>query len=645
MAVTASRKLTFSPIDSRRWFSNLLPPGQLGVYVLIIGLAGSALFLYALSILPLDHPLILVALCIIIFAVEWAPIKLTGTPLQGHNLSAGAAVAFAALLILGPAGAISIRIGSALAYWFRQKRPLYKRLFTTATLVLSSGIAGVVYILAGGTFPIIPGTTSLVAACLAASVYFFANTSLISGAVSLESNRPFRSVYGNWGWLFLEILTALVIGLGMALAYNSGYGSTGFLVVGVFLVLPWYSAYFYVQKTTEITAQSARMKQLNAELNVVNDSLSKHLKGLQAIQRIGIAINSARSLPEILHQILDSVVGLIGANGSSIFLESQGQEFELAEHIGLSSDYAKAPEFTLDGSAKRALRENRRIVMDKSNYQPAMLSSAAAREGILSAACLPLVVSGDMVGALDVSFTSEHVFTENELEFLVALAEQAAVAIHNARLIEHLHENYLSTIRALAAAVEAKDPYTRGHSEVVRKLAIAIGRRLELSAREIEVLNVAALFHDIGKVGIPESILSKPERLNEGEWALIRQHPIVGQHILSQVPALADVHPVVRHHHERYDGAGYPDGICAEEDTLAAIISVADTYEAITSERPYRQAQSHQAAIVEIKRVSGSQLVPRIVDSFISVVESENWEQMKGYHFEPGLLCATSRSN
>jgi hypothetical protein len=185
------------------WLRNLLPPGILGKYILVNGLVGIAMLAYAVVNAPLSLLYTLVALFIMGFCTEWAPVKLTWTPLQGSNLSMSAGVAFAALLILGPAGAILVNSGSALAYCLKEKRPFYKRLMTTAALATSSGVSGMVYILAGGQVPLVLVGQSLIAAGLAAWTFFLFNSSLISGAVSLASGRPFRSVLSNWQWLFL----------------------------------------------------------------------------------------------------------------------------------------------------------------------------------------------------------------------------------------------------------------------------------------------------------------------------------------------------------------------------------------------------------------------------------------------------------
>ena len=195
---------------------------------------------------------------------------------------------------------------------------------------------------------------------------------------------------------------------------------------------------------------------------------------------------------------------------------------------------------------------------------------------------------------------------------------------HSFQLYIDMRENYLNTVEALVQALEAKDTYTSGHSARVGKLAIAIGEAIKMSEDKIESLKYAAVLHDVGKIGVSEVILNKEEKLLDAEWEAIRSHPVIGQTIIKGIKFLFDIGEVVRHHHERYDGKGYPDGIKGEEIPLESrIIAVADTYDAITSDRSYRKGSTHEEALVELKRVAGSQLDPALVDVFCQVVTHE----------------------
>ena len=198
------------------------------------------------------------------------------------------------------------------------------------------------------------------------------------------------------------------------------------------------------------------------------------------------------------------------------------------------------------------------------------------------------------------------------------------VSRHAFQLYIDMKENYLNTVEALVQALEAKDTYTSGHSARVGKLAVIMAEEIKMSEDRIESLKYAAVLHDVGKIGVSETILNKEGKLLDSEWEAIRSHPVIGQTIIKSIKFLFDIGEVVRHHHERYDGKGYPDGIKGIEIPLESrIIAVADTYDAITSDRSYRKGSTHDEAITELKRVSGSQLDPELVEIFCKVVTTE----------------------
>jgi putative nucleotidyltransferase with HDIG domain len=183
-----------------------------------------------------------------------------------------------------------------------------------------------------------------------------------------------------------------------------------------------------------------------------------------------------------------------------------------------------------------------------------------------------------------------------------------------------LEATLLETIETLNAAVEARDPYTAGHSQRVRRVSLAIGRELRLSARQLGALGTAALFHDIGKIGMPDSILTKPERLDPAEQRIMREHAARGAEIVSRITSLKDCVPAIRHHHERWDGLGYPDRLSGKEIPIeAAIIAIADAWDAMTTDRPYAAALDLDEAMLQIHAGKGNQFNPAVVDAFASV--------------------------
>ncbi len=229
------------------------------------------------------------------------------------------------------------------------------------------------------------------------------------------------------------------------------------------------------------------------------------------------------------------------------------------------------------------------------------------------------------------------VYHQDEFDFLAALSSDVAMAIQNAQLIEDLRKEveknktlFINTTLSLASAIEAKDRYTRGHTERVTKFALAIADELNskgiihLPKKFLNDLYIASLLHDIGKIGVPEQILSKETRLTDEEFIQIKKHPERGAEILKTLPEFEESLKGVKYHHERYDGKGYPEGLKGEEIPLiAAIVAVADTYDAMTSDRTYRKALSREAAIAEIDKNVGIQFNPVIAQAFLEVLKRE----------------------
>jgi putative nucleotidyltransferase with HDIG domain len=204
------------------------------------------------------------------------------------------------------------------------------------------------------------------------------------------------------------------------------------------------------------------------------------------------------------------------------------------------------------------------------------------------------------------------------------LGNQVGVALSNARLIEELDSLNWGALTALARSIDAKSTWTSGHSERVTDLALRIGWVMGLNQRELDVLHRGGLLHDIGKIGIPAEVLDKMGRLDADETAIMRRHIRIGARILEPIAAYADVIPIVLQHHERFDGNGYPDGLAGEAISLGArIYAVADAYDALTSDRPYRRGLERQPAIEIIKEGAGRQFDPKVVQGFLNLMAQE----------------------
>jgi len=193
--------------------------------------------------------------------------------------------------------------------------------------------------------------------------------------------------------------------------------------------------------------------------------------------------------------------------------------------------------------------------------------------------------------------------------------------MENVALYEGLYENMLSTLKSMAKILDARDPHTSQHSTRVTNFSLAIADVLELPQDEKDVLYIAASLHDIGKVGIPDSILLKPDKLTDEEFTTIKRHPDIGADILKQLPPMARETEIIRFHHEHYDGKGYPLGIGGREiPLLSRIITLADSYDAMTSDRPYRKGLAINKAIEEIRRCTGTQFDPELATLFINKI-------------------------
>lgn len=189
---------------------------------------------------------------------------------------------------------------------------------------------------------------------------------------------------------------------------------------------------------------------------------------------------------------------------------------------------------------------------------------------------------------------------------------------------EKLEQAYMESIQTLRYTVEAKDPYTRGHSDRVSEYSVLLGQKLGLSQEDLKTLRIGGLFHDIGKIGVPDSILLKESKLTDDEYSQIKNHPTIGAHILSSATIFQDIIPIVKHHHEKYDGNGYPSKLKGDEiPYFARIAAVADTFDAMTSKRTYRDALSIDVVKEEIEKCSGTQFDPAIAQAFLEILEND----------------------
>lgn len=250
-------------------------------------------------------------------------------------------------------------------------------------------------------------------------------------------------------------------------------------------------------------------------------------------------------------------------------------------------------------------------------------------------ACLVLRTNDHRIGVLQLArATGQPAFGVDDRQLLTVFAAQVASALENGRLYQALKNQNVQIIRALAAAIDARDPYTRGHSEQVARYAVRMATALGMSSDEVEQVRYAALLHDVGKIGIRDAVLLKPGPLDDAEYRVMKEHPLIGAEILGGIRSLHELIPSITQHHERIDGRGYPHGIPGNEiDLVARILAVADSFDAMTSQRAYRSGLSVEHAIGELMRGRGNQWDAQLVDMFVAVLREEGDE----------LTCAIDR--
>ena len=235
---------------------------------------------------------------------------------------------------------------------------------------------------------------------------------------------------------------------------------------------------------------------------------------------------------------------------------------------------------------------------------------------------IPICSQKKKVGVMlfDIPKDENKIFTDNDLVFMDSYAPQCAISLENAFLYTEIREVYFSTIQVLSSALDAKDSYTEGHSQRVTEYSLAVAEEMKLPKNKVEMIQIAAILHDIGKIGIRDFILCKPGKLTNEEFDIIKNHPTLGAEIVSHIAFLADKATIIKHHHERFDGRGYPDGLKEQEIPIGSrIIAVCDSFDAMTSKRSYRDNMPVHKALTELKNCSGTQFDKDIADVFITI--------------------------
>lgn len=344
----------------------------------------------------------------------------------------------------------------------------------------------------------------------------------------------------------------------------------------------------------------------------------------QALLEIGSELAGAEGLDEVLAKSVEMAARQLGAPQTSIWLQHKNDSdlVSVAMHGFDDKDRSYLEATVLDGELiGRYLNRDAPFVMHQRDAEAIGIDPKVVSASL---AVAPMRLEGARHAAIAVAAPAlgEYEFSERKMRLLAGIANQLQLAINNALGFDNMEQTFLDTVEALANALEAKDEYTSDHARWITDTALLVGTKLGMDTQSLKRLELGALFHDIGKIGIPTDILRKPGPLDDEEWDIIRTHPELGERILAPIARLADVRPIVRACHEHWDGRGYPDKKKGDEIPLESrIILVVDAFHAMTSDRPYRKALPLEVAIERLCKGSGEEFDPTVVDTFIEVLD------------------------
>ncbi len=381
------------------------------------------------------------------------------------------------------------------------------------------------------------------------------------------------------------------------------------------------------------------------------EQLEHRVHELGALFKVGQTVTATLRIEDVLDFIVSAASETLHALGCWLFLWDEGEErLVMRAAIGPPAKAVGQLKYRLgEGLSGWVFLEGKPANVPDVAADPRWkCEPSPPSDRAISALVVPLAVGEKTLGVLGViNKTADGgrpkavAFTPADESLLTTLAGQVAIAIENARLYEDVRDLSIATIRSLATAIDARDPYTKGHSDQVAGLSVLLAREMGWNSADLEMLEFAALLHDVGKIGVPDAILRKTEPLTPDEWNHIRLHPYHSAQMVKPVEPLQRIIPWVYHHQEKWDGTGYPDGLKGENIPLAArIIAVADAFNAMTTDRPYRKARSREEAVEEVRRCAGTQFDPQVVEVFVPLLQEELTKSVNRF-LDPSEPCQT----
>ena len=375
---------------------------------------------------------------------------------------------------------------------------------------------------------------------------------------------------------------------------------------------------------------AADMENLILRLEAENLKLKSEIEKQSRIIDISKKLTSEMDIDSLLSLIMDSVTELTEADRSSLFfIDSEKNELyskiaQGMEAIRISMDVGIAGYVARTGKTLNIADAHQ----NSKHYGQVDKNTGYRTKSVL---CMPIQnMHSERIGVIQVlNKQTTDVFTIEDEALLEVLLPQIGIAIENARLYDSLQESYRETIKALVNTLDARDVETREHSSRVVEYTLAIAREMGIAGKKLDAIKYGAMLHDLGKIGVKDAILHKPGSLTPEEWEEMRKHSKIGYEMLKDVKLLKDSLPIILHHHERYDGDGYPSGLSKEDIPIGArIFAITDTLDAMTSSRPYRDALPYEVAYEEIAKNSGVQFDPKVVEVFTSI-PLERWKEIR----------------
>ena len=386
----------------------------------------------------------------------------------------------------------------------------------------------------------------------------------------------------------------------------------------------------YKKKLSEVSRRASRLdrslKQKEREIRDLQNAIErsneweKQLVTLMVLSRI---LNSTLEHRTVRRRAMQAATELMKAEVASLLLideETNRLYFEVA--LGDKEETVKTFHLEMgEGIAGWVAKHGEPLIVHDTQSEPRFFSKVDRKSKFTTknVICVPVKVKEKTIGVLEaINKLGGEAFSDDDLTIFQSLADQVAVALDNARLLAEIEGLFFQTAESLADAIEKRDPYTGGHTKRVTTYSLAIGEELNLESNEMRWLKLAAILHDIGKIGVEDRILRKADKLDEEEYDQMKQHTLMGAEIIGHIKQLHGIIPGLKYHHEKIDGKGYPEGLADDNIPLIAkIVAVADTFDAMTSDRPYRKPLKKEKACEELRRCCGTQFDRGLVDAFL----------------------------